>query len=79
MRQTAYVSTVFLGLDQRGPFREEGSGPPILFETMIFWDGPLDTDGARYATWEEAERGHEEFVWRVRIALGASDPLGGMN
>ena len=51
------VSTVFLGLDHR--FGRQG--PPLLFETMIF-GGPHDGDMWRSATWEDAEKGHEEVV-----------------
>ncbi len=47
------VSTVFLGLDHCFGM----SGPPILFETMIF-GGPKDGEQARYATWDEAVAGH---------------------
>ena len=51
------VSTVFLGLDHNF----SGKGPPILFETMVFVAGE-GHDQRRYATWEEAERGHDEMV-----------------
>ncbi len=57
------VSTIFLGLDHNW----FGDGPPILFETMIF-GGPLNREGQRYATWEQAERGHEEWVVQARKA-----------
>lgn len=50
------VSTVFLGLDH-----SMNSGPPVLFETMIF-GGKEDQYCERYCTWEEAEKGHEEAV-----------------
>jgi hypothetical protein len=50
------VSTVFLGLDHAF-----GSGPPVLFETMIF-GGPHDGYQARYTTWDEAEAGHARAV-----------------
>jgi len=49
------VSTVFLGLDHRF----YGDGPPLLFETMIF-GGPHDGYQRRYATWDDAERGHTD-------------------
>ena len=50
------VSTVFLGLDH-----SYFTGPPILFETMVFRAGGSgETD--RYSTWEEAEKGHAEMV-----------------
>lgn len=57
------VSTVFLGLDHN--FRS--SGDPILFETMVF-GGPLDSEQWRYATYAEAERGHQEVVTQAKIA-----------
>src|SRR6266478_2738497 len=45
-----YVSTTFLGLDHRWA----PHGPPILFETMVFWDGAaLEREQERYATWED--------------------------
>jgi hypothetical protein len=58
----AEISTVFLGLDHN--FR---GGEPILFETMIF-GGPLDGEAWRYATYQEAERGHAEAVTQAKIA-----------
>lgn len=54
------VSTVFLGLDHNF----FGSGPPILFETMIF-GGKYDQYMQRYSTWKEAEEGHEYCVKMV--------------
>lgn len=53
------VSTVFLGLDHNF-----GSGPPLLFETMVF-GGKLDGEMDRYHTWQEAEIGHEAMKGRV--------------
>lgn len=53
------VSTVFLGLDHRFPGMPPG--PPILFETLVF-GGPLDGDGNRYSSWDDAETGHKAFV-----------------
>ncbi len=50
------VSTVFLGLDL-----SFGSGPPQLFETMIF-GGEQHEYCHRYATWEQAEAGHKIAV-----------------
>ena len=46
------VSTVFLGIDY-----SFGSDIPLLFETMIF-GGEHDQYQERYATWDEAEKGH---------------------
>lgn len=54
------VSTVFLGLDH-----SFGHGPPLLFETMVF-GGKLDQEMARYATYADAQRGHDLMVSRVR-------------
>ena len=51
------ISTVFLGLDHN----EDDSGPPLLFETMIF-GGPRDDETHRYATWAEAEAGHARLL-----------------
>lgn len=60
------VSTVFLGLDHRFGF---GSGPPILFETMIF-GGCLDGEQWRYSSWDDAETGHKAAVAKARAAVG---------
>lgn len=53
------VSTVFLGLDH-----SYGEGPLRLFETMIF-GGKFDEEVWRYATWNEAEKGHKAAVEKV--------------
>jgi hypothetical protein len=59
------VSTIFLGLDHRqGPWHHG----PILFETMVF-GGACDQEQRRYATWAQAEEGHEEVVEQVRAML----------
>jgi hypothetical protein len=60
------VSTVFIGLDMsyRGPL----GGDPLLFETLVF-NGPLDGEGERYSSWDEAEKGHAAVIERVRAAL----------
>ena len=54
------VSTVFLGINH-----QFGDGPPLLFETMVC-GGDLDGEQERYATWDEAEAGHEAMCERVR-------------
>ena len=54
-----WVSTVFLGLDQR--WSEEG--PPVVFETMAFTPGSGDQE--QYCTWEEAEEGHDRMVMQI--------------
>jgi hypothetical protein len=62
----AHVSTVFLGIDHR----ILGRGPPVLFETMVFWTGhALDQECDRYCTWAEAEAGHMRILDRVRQAM----------
>ena len=54
------VSTVFLGIDH-----SFDGGVPILFGTMIF-GGEHDEYQERYATWEEAEVGHQRAVKLAR-------------
>jgi len=54
---SASVSTVFLGLDH-----QFGNGPPLLFETLVQGDHPLDGYMDRYSTWAEAEEGHKRIV-----------------
>ncbi len=56
LRSGVRVSTVFLGIDH-----SFGGETPILFETMIF-GGKHDQYQERYATWEEAEKGHKQAV-----------------
>jgi hypothetical protein len=55
----ATVITVFLGIDSGF-----GSGPPILWGTMIF-GGPLDKYEERYVSREDALTGHEEAIIRA--------------
>ena len=62
MRPKIRVSTVFLGLNSS--FRP---GEPMLFETMIF-GGSLDGEQWRYATYDQAERGHADAVVQARKA-----------
>ena len=58
------VSTAFLGFNYAG-----GDGPPVLFETMVFWpNNALDRAWERYTTWAEAEQGHAVMVARVQAA-----------
>jgi hypothetical protein len=59
------ISTVFLGIDHN--FR--ATGPPVLFETMVF-GGPLDGESFRYVAYEEAEVGHTAMLVRVAEAKG---------
>ena len=64
------VSTVFLGTNHNF----SSTGPPILFETMVFGeDVPYDYQ-QRYATWQEAEIGHEATVGWLRHHLNVPPP-----
>lgn len=67
------VSTIWLGLDHNF----FGTGPPIIFETLVF--GPEfsgEIDGRRYPTEADALAGHEEFVTLIRSTkLDAEDVL----
>jgi hypothetical protein len=51
------VSTVFLGLNHNW-----GDGPPLLFETMIFFLGASVDYQERCATWDQAEAMHGEAI-----------------
>ncbi len=55
------VSTVFLGVNHR--FFDDG--PPLLFETMVWRDGEI-AGQQRYASWDDAEAGHNAMVRRVQ-------------
>lgn len=55
------VSTVFLGLNYNW-----GSGPPLLFETMVFTDGDGGNECRHCSTWLEAEAQHAEVVAECR-------------
>ena len=59
------VSTIFIGMDHR----LLGDGPPIVFETLVM-GGPLDGDGQRYSSWDDAEIGHRTYVRKTRAAMG---------
>lgn len=62
------ISTVLLGLDHSF---SDSDGPPIIFETMAFLDSG-DEDCVRYATWEEAERGHANYVEKYGGAVDSA-------
>lgn len=60
------VSTVFLGLDYTFGFGDE---KPALFETMVFKNPGFDSQDEyteRYATKEEALKGHKEIVEKIK-------------
>lgn len=58
-----WVSTVFLGLDHNF---DPGPHAPILYETMIFTDGPHADEQWRYKTLDEAKAGHGKVVADLR-------------
>lgn len=65
-----FVSTVMLTIDHN--FLRYGD--PILFETMIFGNNSgLESYCARYRTYQEALRGHNEVVEKLKQGL----PLNG--
>jgi hypothetical protein len=57
------VSTVFLGLCQNFDFRDK---TPIVFETMVFQNDRSDIYQERYATWKQAEEGHQRAIEWVK-------------
>ncbi|MNF56551.1 hypothetical protein D3C84_380410 [compost metagenome] len=60
-----WISTVFLGIDHGYDPRQ----PPVLFETMVFGGGELHETMIRYATWAEAEAGHNDMVEVVQAMV----------
>jgi hypothetical protein len=63
--KTLAVSTVWLGVNHNFT----ADGPPLIFETMVFGDPPLAENACwRYATEDEARRGHEKAVEALRFA-----------
>ena len=63
MADNVEVSTVFLGVDQRGTFIE--SDLPLVFETVVF-GGAQDRDRTFYSTLDEAIQGHKKIVASLR-------------
>lgn len=56
------VSTVWLGIDHAF------TGPPLIFETMVFLSGTVvDTYCHRYTTEEQARAGHEAVCAEIRV------------
>lgn len=61
-----FISTIFLGLDYNfAPMHDPLTYEPILWETMVFKDKPVDS--RRYRSREEALRGHREFVTLLKL------------
>ncbi|MGD9856117.1 MAG: hypothetical protein AB7U20_14325 [Planctomycetaceae bacterium] len=64
------VSTAFIGID----LRVLGSGPPLVYETMIFdAEGEVAMGGyqQRYGTLGEAKQGHWNVVEQIRAGRSA--------
>ena len=59
------VSTVFLFLDHS--YGDDAT--PILWETLVFGDGPWADEGRRYNTYDEAVAGHEAYVTAITNSL----------
>lgn len=61
-----FISTVWLGLDHSW-----GSGPPLIFESMVFNNNFNELDMRRYSAENEALAGHCELVrkWRYPRAI----------
>lgn len=67
--EEVFVSTVFLGLDHN----HFGSGPPILWETMVF-GGPMHEEMNRCSgSREQAEAMHNDMVERVQAIHALQD------
>lgn len=57
------ISTVWLGANHNYK-----AGPPLIFETMIFWEGEdLHLSCWRYPTVRQAEIGHRQVVRLVKL------------
>lgn len=59
--EVAWVSTIWLGVPQNLSGLE-GHGPPVIFETAIFWQGERINIWDRYATEQAARDGHRFLV-----------------
>lgn len=64
------ISTAFLGCDC-----SYGDGPPMLFETMVFWEDEGDGEKMRYETFEQALEGHRDFIARYALIQRLPKPL----
>lgn len=58
------VSTIFLCIDYGF---SSGDGEPLVFETMVF-GGRFDGEQEHYATWQQAEAGHQRWVEKISNA-----------
>jgi len=56
-----HISTVWLGSNHNW-----GEGPPLIFETMVFLREAQSSIQARYATLEDAQRGHAFYLEEAR-------------
>lgn len=54
------LSTQFLGIDQ-----QHGSGPPLVFETLVI-GGPHAGKRRAYSTLQEAQQGHAESLAKLK-------------
>lgn len=61
------VLTAFVGIDMS----LGTSARPVVFETTVFEDGEM-IGHRRYATWEEAEAGHQDTCARLQAKRGDS-------
>jgi hypothetical protein len=59
---TYLVSTVWLGIDHNWT----DTGPPLIFETMIFPSAGTIADCSRYTTEDEARQGHRTTCILIR-------------
>lgn len=72
-----WISTVWLGMDHNW----NPNGPPLIFETMIFWHGEEgaepdhDRYQARYSTEKQARRGHAQAVREYRKLVRSMPPF----
>lgn len=58
------VSTVFLGIDT-ALLTPKAKNAPAVFETMVFKENN-ENETYRYATWEDAEKGHHKIVNKIK-------------
>lgn len=63
VKRKYWISTVFLGIDHQW-----GTGPPLLFETMVFTGDDEDYEDytERCSTWKEAIQQHKKVLNEIR-------------